>query len=56
MPKEPFDKVTMNLREGDFHYLQTAFPKLGAGPFIRRLVSNYVDQLRKKHAEEEKDL
>lgn len=52
MAKIEKEKKTMNLRRGDFAYLQDNFPKLGAGPLIRKMVSNYVDGLRKKHAQE----
>jgi len=38
----------MNLRRGDFEFLQDHFPKIGAGPLVRKMVSNYVDGLRKR--------
>jgi len=48
MAKTELEKVTMNLRRGDFEFLQDHFPKIGAGPLVRKMVSNYVDGLRKR--------
>ena len=37
-------KVTLNLRAGDYARLGDLFPDLGAGPAIRQLVAQFVDR------------
>jgi hypothetical protein len=37
-------KHTMNLRQGDYDKMQELFPKMGAGPAIRQLVSSFIDR------------
>lgn len=37
-------KVTLNLRAGDYARLGDLFPDLGAGPAIRQLVSQFIDR------------
>lgn len=48
--KTPLTKVTLNLREGDFDYLQSAYYSAGVGAsaIVRTLVARHVDQLREK--------
>lgn len=44
MSKQNLERFTLFLRPGDKDYLMEAFPKLGAGGIIRKLVSGFVDQ------------
>ena len=44
---ETLTKHTLLLREGDYDQLRQRFAKIGAGPVIRRLVSDAVDKLNK---------
>jgi hypothetical protein len=53
----PLEKVTLNLREGDFDRLQILHGRLGAGKVIRELVirhikrvDNHVSQAVPSHA------
>jgi len=39
-------KHTLNLREGDFDEIADRFENVGASLVIRRIVSNFVDNLR----------
>lgn len=38
----PLEKVTLNLRDGDFERLQHLHGRLGAGRVIRQLVINHL--------------
>ena len=40
----PLEKVTLNLRWGDFGLLQKLYPRLGAGRIIRALVIAHLRQ------------
>lgn len=45
MPKnDELQKVTLNLRRGDYDQLRALYPELGAALVIRKIVSNFVDQ------------
>lgn len=50
MSVEELQKHTLNLRLGDMDYLLEVYSPKGVSPslLIRRLVSQHVDQLRKK--------
>jgi hypothetical protein len=51
--KQPFDleKVTINIRKGDFARLRELHPQLGSGPVIARLVIGYLAKVDAKLAE-----
>ena len=48
--KLPLTKVTLNLREGDFDFLQSVYHAAGVGAstVVRALVQKHVDELRAK--------
>ncbi len=48
-------KHTLLLREGDFEFLRTYFPKKGASAMIRKVTSKLVDQLDKPVTDAELD-
>lgn len=57
MPKrsrQPLEKLTINLREGDLAWLQENMTPPGAGPVVRTLVSKFVDGQRALEASGEK--
>jgi hypothetical protein len=41
-------KVTLNLRAGDFDKVRFAYPKLGAGKAIRIIVRKHIEQIEAK--------
>lgn len=45
--KHPFEieKVTINLRKGDFARLRELHPQIGAGPAIARLIMGYLAKI-----------
>lgn len=45
--KQPFliEKVTLNLRKGDFARLRELHPQLGSGPVVARLVMSYLNKV-----------
>lgn len=45
--KQPFEieKVTLNLRKGDFARLRELHPQLGSGPVVARLVIGYLSKV-----------
>ncbi len=44
MKDDTIQKVTLNLRAGDYAKLGDLFPDLRAGPAIRQIVSQFVDR------------
>lgn len=50
MPIEPLHKKTLNLRAGDWEYLESVYGLRGVPTsiLVRRLVSRHVDDLRKR--------
>lgn len=40
--KEPVQKHTLNLYEGDFQRLQDMFPEIGASLVIRKIIRKYL--------------
>lgn len=53
MASDEITKHTLNLRAGDFQRLQDFYPRLGAGPVIRRLVQAHVEKLEEKFGQPE---
>jgi hypothetical protein len=49
----PLQKVTLNLRDGDFEYLRDLHGKVGAGKIIRNLVIKHIKTVQEKVALEE---
>lgn len=51
--KEPYplEKVTLNLRQGDFNRLQVLHGRIGAGKFIREMVIGHIDRVN-RHVEQ----
>lgn len=47
----PLEKVTLNLREGDFGRLQVLHGRLGAGKVIRELVIGHITRVERRVAE-----
>lgn len=45
MSKPLLEKHTLRLRAGDVEYIRNRFPKVGSNAVIRRIVSNFVDQI-----------
>lgn len=45
--KQPFElqKVTINIRKGDFDRLRELHPNLGSGPVIARLIIGYLNKV-----------
>lgn len=45
--KHPFEiqKVTINIRKGDFDRLRELHPTIGAGPAIARLIIGYLNKV-----------
>ncbi len=43
--KEPVQKHTLNLYEGDFEAVQRMHPEIGASVVIRRLVRRYIKDM-----------
>lgn len=41
----PIEKVTLNLRKGDFARLRELHPQLGSGPVVARLVISYLNKV-----------
>lgn len=44
MKDDTIEKVTLNLRRGDYARLGDLFPDLKAGPAIRQIIANFVDR------------
>jgi len=44
----PLEKVILNLRKGDFKWLQYMHPKEGAAKQIRKIVIRYRERVEKK--------
>ena len=42
---EELSKHTLNLRRGDYETIREAFPSTGAAVVIRKIVSDFADQL-----------
>ena len=47
----PLEKVTLNLREGDFGRLQVLHGRLGAGKVIRELVIGHIKRVEEHVAQ-----
>ena len=47
----PLQKVTLNLREGDFDRLRTLHGRLGAGKVIRELVMGHIKRVEEAVAQ-----
>jgi hypothetical protein len=45
MSDEDLTKHTLHLRRGDYATIRDAFPQTGAAVVIRKIVSDFVDQL-----------
>ena len=43
----PLQKVTLNLFEGDWDFLQATYPRIGASRVIRDLVRAHVNKVKK---------
>lgn len=54
MPKGDFEKKTLNLRPGDWNYLESVYKPNGVSTslVVRTLVSKQVDKLRQKEREQ----
>jgi hypothetical protein len=52
----PFEKVSLNLGQGDFEEMGRLFPRIGAGVAIRTLVRNYIRQIKAATAAPEIDI
>ena len=46
MSKDNLQKYTLYLRDGDAEFLRDRFPKLGAGGAVRRIIANFVDDIK----------
>lgn len=46
--REDMQKVTLNLRRGDYEFLNSLSPRVPASRIIRRIVSAQVDALRQR--------
>lgn len=44
MKDDTIQKVTLNLRAGDYEKIGHLFPDLRAGPAIRQIIANFVDR------------
>ena len=51
--KQPYEieKVTLNLRKGDFARMRELFPQLGSGPAVARLLIGYLRKVDEGMAE-----
>jgi hypothetical protein len=47
----PLEKVILNLRKGDFKWLQYMYPKEGAAKQIRKIVIAHRERVEKKLAQ-----
>lgn len=43
--KEPMQKHTLNLYEGDFERLQALYPELGASIVIRKIIRKHIESI-----------
>jgi hypothetical protein len=48
----PLEKVTLNLRDGDFDRLRELHGRLGAGKVIRGLVMGHIKRVEEKMAQQ----
>jgi hypothetical protein len=44
----PLKRVCINLREGDWEWLQENHEQLGAGKVVRELVINYIESSKRR--------
>jgi hypothetical protein len=44
MKDDTIEKVTLNLRKGDYAKVGDLFPDLRAGPAIRQIISAFIDR------------
>lgn len=49
----PLEKVTLNLRDGDFGRLRSLHGRMGAGKVVRELVMGHLNRVDAKLAESE---
>lgn len=58
MPKEPLQKKTLNLREGDWDYIESCYKQRGVDTsvVVRTIVSDFVDRMRKREKPAEVDV
>ena len=56
-PKQAnLQKITMNIREGDFEKLATLFPTMGASVAARKIISAFVDRFHQENVTPVTDL
>jgi len=48
---EELQKHTLNLYAGDYEEIQSLYPDVGAAVVIRRLIRQFLDQIRAKGGE-----
>lgn len=51
MVKDELEKVTLNLRVGDFARLRELHPDLPAGLVVRKLVTDHIEKMEQKLSE-----
>jgi len=49
----PLEKVTLNLRDGDFERLRTLHGRIGAGKVVRELVIGHIKRVEDAVAQKE---
>lgn len=52
----PLQKVTLNLRKGDWDYLRTVHGRLGASKVIREIVIGHCERAKESAAQRAKDI